>query len=133
MNELKGLNEISKEVYKGNKERGFWDEEEPNTGQKIMLMVCELSEAVEADRAGRYADLSKDRAKQIKELYQDGGKAPFISAFHTEIKDTFEDEMADTFIRLLDFCGRKGIDIESHIRLKLLYNSTRAHKHGKKY
>jgi NTP pyrophosphatase (non-canonical NTP hydrolase) len=49
------------------------------------------------------------------------------------VKDTFEDEIADTVIRLLDLSEGLGIDIEKHIRLKLEYNKTRPHKHGKKY
>jgi hypothetical protein len=44
-----------------------------------------------------------------------------------------EDEVADAIIRLLDFCGARGIDIDWHIKNKLRYNATREHKHGKKY
>lgn len=53
--------------------------------------------------------------------------------FETYIKDTFEDELADTVIRILDLCGARGIDIERHINLKLKYNRSRERMHGKAY
>ena len=49
------------------------------------------------------------------------------------MKDTFEDEIADTVIRIFDMCEGFGIDLERHIELKLEYNRTRPYKHGKKY
>lgn len=56
-----------------------------------------------------------------------------MKGFETDIKDTFEDEIADCFIRLFDLCGRYKIDIESHIKAKMKYNSLREKLHGKKY
>ena len=58
---------------------------------------------------------------------------PFKQSFENNSQDTFEDEIADSFIRLFDLCGGLGIDIEKHIELKLKYNSTREFKHGKQY
>ena len=57
----------------------------------------------------------------------------FSEDFDDAIKDTFEDEIADSVIRLLDMCGGLGIDIDTHIRLKLEYNKTRERLHGKSY
>jgi NTP pyrophosphatase (non-canonical NTP hydrolase) len=56
-----------------------------------------------------------------------------INQFKAVVKDTFEDEIADTIIRLFDLCGWLGIDIHKHIMLKLNYNSTRPYKHGKAF
>jgi NTP pyrophosphatase (non-canonical NTP hydrolase) len=53
--------------------------------------------------------------------------------FLINIKDTFEDEIADVFIRLFDLCGYMDIDIEKHIQAKMQYNKTRPYKHDKKY
>ena len=47
------------------------------------------------------------------------------------IKDTHEDEIADVFIRLFDYCGGMNIPIGDHIAAKISYNSTRPYKHGK--
>lgn len=56
-----------------------------------------------------------------------------IMYFKENIKDTFEDELADTVIRILDLCGARGIDLEKHIYLKLKYKATRERMHGKNY
>lgn len=42
-----------------------------------------------------------------------------------------EEELADTFIRLLDYCGFKGYDIGAAIIKKMVYNEGRAYLHGK--
>ena len=112
------LNELAQEIYQNNKGKGFWDKER-NVGEMLMLVTSELGEAMEAHRKGRFANL---------EAYEE-----FSEDFEDAIKDTFEDEIADSVIRLLDMCGGLGIDIDTHIRLKLEYNKTRERLHGKKY
>lgn len=42
-----------------------------------------------------------------------------------------EEELADTFIRLLDYCGHKGYDIGAAIIKKMAYNEGRPFLHGK--
>jgi NTP pyrophosphatase (non-canonical NTP hydrolase) len=116
-----GLNNAAKQIHEDAKRKGFWDSER-ETGTLLMLCVSELSEALEADRKNRIANLYKFHA----------GIA-HGDLFETYIKDTFEDELADTIIRILDLCGAKGIDIEKHINLKLEYNRTRERMHGKRY
>ena len=112
------LNYLAEEIYQNNKEKGFWDNER-NVGEMLMLVTSELGEAMEAHRKGRFANL---------EAYEE-----FSENFEDAIKDTFEDEIADSVIRLLDMCGGLGIDIDAHVRLKLEYNKTRERLHGKKY
>lgn len=111
-------------IHKGNVDRGFYDKP-IEVGTALMLCVSELGEALEADRKGRHSDVEKFKdSNNIEE---------FAAKFEEEIKDTYEDEIADTIIRLLDHCGNKGIDIEKHIDLKLQYNATREKMHGKRY
>ena len=43
----------------------------------------------------------------------------------------FNEELADTFIRLLDLCGELKIDIEEEIYQKSIRNKKRPYKHGK--
>jgi NTP pyrophosphatase (non-canonical NTP hydrolase) len=43
----------------------------------------------------------------------------------------FNEEIADTFIRLFDLCGGMGIDIEAEILKKCEKNKQRPYKHGK--
>jgi len=54
-------------------------------------------------------------------------------AFTIYVKDTFEDEIADTVIRLFDLCSGFGIDLEWHIQQKMNFNKLRPYKHGKVY
>jgi NTP pyrophosphatase (non-canonical NTP hydrolase) len=45
--------------------------------------------------------------------------------------ENFREEIADTFIRLLDLTGTMGINIEQEIVKKMITNEARPHKHGK--
>lgn len=122
------INEISKEQHQLAKAKGFYDNPR-ELGTLLMLIVSELGEALEADRCGRYADMS------AFELYLDDDTSELqkIKAFKMHVKDTLEDEIADTLIRLFDLCGYMGIDIDRHIKYKMWYNSTRPNLHGKAY
>ncbi len=127
------LNNLSKQIYEANKLKGF-DAQKENIGQTLMLIVSELSEALEADRKGSNADMIAFN-KAVKELKEESsfGDVEFTTLFQKYIKDTFEDEISDSIIRLLDLVGAMKIDIEKHIELKRKYNSLRAFRHGKKY
>jgi NTP pyrophosphatase (non-canonical NTP hydrolase) len=147
------LTQLSKEIFEGNKEKGFWDNyfgtmfyietddtfssEEAKAvrdafiSQKLMLITTEVGEAMEALRDSKFAKLdeyldelsftNKDNEYEVKRCFEDN------------IKNSFEDEIADSIIRLLDLSGALNIDIQKHIDLKLKYNKTRAHKHGKQF
>ena len=53
---VKGINELSQEIHKNAKDKGFYDNVEKNTGELLMLAVSELSEAFEADRKGLHCE-----------------------------------------------------------------------------
>jgi len=117
------------------KEKGFWDEER-NVPEMLMLVVSELSEALEALRKNHYCD-----PLQVDDLYDyienDRLNAELVTTwkmgFELNIKSSFEDEIADVAIRLFDLCGGLKIDLEKHIEMKMKYNSLRPYKHGKKF
>ena len=117
------LNELAAAAHNNAKEKGFYDNP-LRVGELLMLAVSELGEAMEAHRKGIFCD-----ANAFENIEKYGVK----DAFEECIKDRFEDEIADTIIRLLDLSGFLGIDIEKHVTLKMEFNSTRPRLHGKKY
>jgi len=81
-----------------------------------MLIVTELSEAVEAHRKNDFLNrYFIDNGNEYLKKYI-LNPIPNKKGFENTIKDTFEDEIADVFIRLFDLCGYIGIK-------ELLYNS----------
>lgn len=119
------LNDLRNEMHKAAKEKGFWKGQR-NVGELLMLIVSELGEGIEAHRKKRYCDMDKFEA-----ALKSG--ADFKTAFETHVKDTFEDEMADALIRILDLCGGFDINIQNQVTYKLKYNQTREQLHGKSY
>lgn len=129
---LKGLNEASNQIFQNNKAKGFWDKDR-NVGEMLMLVTSELGEAMEAHRKGKFSN-TKNLDRLINDGYSwDDSPITFSSYFTEDVKDTFEDEIADSIIRLLDLSAGLGIDIEKHINAKVKFNISRPKLHGKEY
>jgi len=58
--------------------------------------------------------------------------AEALEAFREDDRASFEEELADVAIRLMDMCGGLGIDLEARILAKLEKNRTRGYRHGGK-
>lgn len=116
-----GLNKSAQIIFQNNKAKGFWDKER-NVGELLMLVTSELGEAMEAHRKGKFSQWDK---------FHQG--IAHGNLFETYIKDTFEDEIADSVIRLLDLSAGLGIDLEKHINEKIKFNESRPKLHGKLY
>jgi len=116
------LNELRDEAYTYAKKQGF-HEQPTNFGESLMLIVSELSEALEADRKGKRAT--------VKFPYNDAFIDP--KKYEKHIRGTVEEELADAIIRLCDLAGTYKIDLSWHVMAKMAYNKTRPYKHGKKY
>ena len=99
------LNDLAKKAYENAKKKGFHDEKHTN-GHYLMLVMCELAEAVEADRCGKRAD-----RKEYERLVGACEEKLHPHLFEMYIKDSLEDELADAVIRLLDYIGMKGFEI----------------------
>ena len=130
------LNELSQQIHENAKSKGFY-EGEKNTGEMLCLIHSEVSEALEADRKGKFTVLAEDwhlegmANKNFGKTFSDDDV--FKMRFEDSVKDTFEDELADIMIRVMDLAAYRGIDIENHIKAKMRYNAMREHKHGKNY
>ena len=111
------FNEFAKRAFENARAKGFHDEKHTD-GHYLMLVACELAEAVEADREGRRSD-----GRTYNFLLQEYGEPLEKHLFEMHIKDTVEDELADAVIRLLDFVGMKGYDIpENYITEEQIKN-----------
>lgn len=106
------LNELRDRAYKCACEHGFHVTEYPYY-HWLMLTICELGEAVEADRNGRHADRDMFERTMKDPILKDDTDEDivFYTNFKKYIKDTVEDELADVVIRMLDFAGLMGIDL----------------------
>lgn len=121
------IQEISKQINYNAHAKGFWDKG-VDVPEKLMLIVSEVSEAMEADR------VDKRCLPQLAAEVVTMGDEMFERHFKGDVKDTFEDELADTAIRIFDLAYEMGIDLSSHIEAKIRYNATRPKMHGgKKY
>lgn len=119
-----GLNDSAKTILNNNIEKGF-NNPNYNIGELLMLVTSELGEALESHRKGKFSNW--------EHFENDISKLGKIESFKLHIKDTFEDEIADAVLRLLDLSARLNIDLEKHINAKVEYNKTRPHLHGKNY
>lgn len=103
------LNELAADVHKANEK--WW--RDPKTGQPIdrnkgellALIHSEISEALEGERKGLMDDKLPNR--------------PMAQV-----------ELADALIRILDYCGGFGYDIQGAFTEKMAYNAKRVdHTH----
>lgn len=147
---METIKEVVREAHKNSRSKGFYDlpssilekmlslpimftpleykaVKDAFIGQRLMLITSELGEALEANRKDRIANLDKF------ENDQNLPNVEFKESFEKNIKDSFEDELADATIRIGDLAGWLNIDLSGHIDLKHQYNTERPHMHGKAY
>lgn len=102
---LHPLNSLARNIAANVKSRGFKTPTDLRDHEailaKLMLVVSELSEAVEEVRKPEQS------------------------------RKAFDEEICDVFIRLFDICGAMEIDIDGGIAAKELKNSQRKFLHGK--
>ena len=101
------LNELKYKAYHCAVAHG-WHEEDLSNEHFLCLVISELMEAMEADRKGINA--KRDNFEYyMKQRKRDDGE--FMYVFRIDIKDSVEDELADTCIRLLDLAGLRQLEL----------------------
>lgn len=101
------IKDLQREIHQCAIDHGWW-EDQRHFAELVALCHSELSEALEARRAG------------MEDHFEFGGK-PEGAAI----------EMADCIICILDLAEHEGWDMDKAIREKVEYNKTRPYKHGK--
>ena len=86
--------DLIERVQMNAKDKGFYDVKISDE-HKLMLIISEVAEAVEADREGRLA-------QPMPEDWQTLNDEDFKMTFLRNVKDTLEDELADAVIRMMD-------------------------------
>jgi NTP pyrophosphatase (non-canonical NTP hydrolase) len=133
---------LTEESYKTSAEHGFHDA--PVTSEtipsKLMLMVSELAEALESYRDPESDNMVKVPAELVDRLVHGGTSAAEYYGARAELTALFakwqakpkglDIELADVLIRVFDFAGKEGIDLDAALRTKMEYNKGRPHMHG---
>lgn len=104
------INDMVDECYQTAVEKGWHEAPEKTELEVHMLIVSEVAEATECVRV-REEDFWVDKdGKPCGE----------------------QTELADAVIRIADYFGSKGWDLDWALRKKMDYNKTRSHRHGGK-
>lgn len=135
---MTGINEVAKQIHENAVDHGWWDEER-SFPEIIALCHSELSEALEEYRNGRpfewYAceECESGRSCDPEDQYDCANYSFKGKCEHRSKKpEGIAAEMADCIIRILDWCGKEGIDIDRIISTKHEYNKSRPYRHGGK-
>lgn len=140
---MKGLNDLAKVIHENAVEHGWWDTER-SFPEVIALIHSELSEALEEYRDGRpllyfpcnagglcVDDRPEENVSCGSRPYDPENPEAPCSA-RSKKPEGVAVELADAIIRILDYCGYAGIDIEEAIAIKHEYNKSRPYRHGGK-
>lgn len=90
-----------------------------------------MKDAHETARKSGWWNEIRNQGELIALMHSELSEA--LEALRREEKAAVGTELADTVIRIADYCQAYNIDLDKCIRDKLKYNKTREFKHGKKF
>jgi len=111
---MNSMNDLKEKIHANAVEKGFW--EDVDIARFTVLCAGELNEGVEAHRIGRIArNIVTESAGLLVYDFDTSTKCTgeVRAMFEAHVKDSLEDEVADTFIRILDLAGGLNIDLDS--------------------
>lgn len=100
---------------------------EKSRSESLMLIVTELSKAIQADRLGNHANI------ELFEKCIENQDGSFSSVYREIIHNTYEAEIVGALLRILDHARYEGIDLDKMVKYQMQYNTTRPAKNGKRY
>lgn len=116
MKEKLCFNEMRDMAYNISMKNGFYKPETDTVPVKMMLVITEIAEAVNADRDGKYGFPDEFASRKWLNSHKWVATHKYdslsVDMFNSLIKHTVPDELADAAIRLLDWAGWKGIDMD---------------------
>lgn len=123
------ISELVQESYDMAVDKGFTVPGTPSDiPQMLMLVVSELSEALEELRSGHAPQtVYTKQVTGFTRVLDPSSPVPPPSSK----PEGFGVELADAVIRIAHLCGALDIDLEARIAEKLAYNATRPYKHGR--
>lgn len=121
------LNTLRDKAFKISCDHGFHDTELSNE-HCLMLVITELSEAIEADRKSKNANIAKFNEWQGNLLcFSESTRiARFKEDFEAFIKNSVADELANTVIRLLDLAGMRNINLNDRFVISYIVSKKKS-------
>lgn len=136
------LNQLAEEIHQTSVAAGWYDPTKVRRPAEIhMLIVTEIAEATEEIRKGTppvYVVNNGNVCAVESIQFQSLEMISFNADENKNIVTGYQKpegelvELADAMIRILDYCGSKGWDVDAAVRLKMEYNKTRSQRHGGK-
>jgi hypothetical protein len=132
------LNELAADIHRNAVDHGWWDEPR-SFGDIIALCHSELSEALEEYRSGKemvyftHCKCKENGGLCVPDEVNECPNNPEqCGAFEFGKPEGVAVEMIDCIIRILDWCGKEGVDVDALLVMKHEYNKTRPYRHGGK-
>jgi hypothetical protein len=119
---------LTLECYGNSERHGFWQDYEA-----VLSLIDHFGPATTEMRGKYILDTKLHKiALIVSELGEavEGVRKPCFDK-HCTIFSSEAIELADTIIRIMDYCGKFGVPIAHAVVAKMRYNATRPHMHGK--
>lgn len=113
------INELCERAHKNASKKGFWDD----------IHALDAEEGISVNEMQMY--YNNAYAARLALIHSEVSEA--LEALRTGETELEKEELADIVIRVMDYCGGKGIDLEAEILDKMDRNEKRGHKHGKAF